>query len=415
MSHRYELVCAACDGRYPDDGLMLTCPRPHEPAFLRSRYTGGPPAVRPAEGLARFEHWLPVRRSVAGAPAPAVYRAEHLGAALGLRELWVAFSGYWPRRGAFLPTGSFKDLEASTVLGRLPADPPTLVIASAGNTAIAFGRACSERGVSCLLFVPGDILPAMAFHGELAACVKLVAIDGGAAYSDAIAVADLVSQLPGHQSEGGARNVGRRDGLGTAMLAAYDVMGRLPQWYVQAVGSGAGAIAAHEAARRILAFDPSAGELPRHLLCQNEPYTPLHDLWHDGAVAEAMPHHDSVIATELTNRTPPFAVRGGVRDTLRESRGTMTTVTNTQAREAMAMFETLEGIDIVPGAGVALAALRAAVTAGRVRVEAPVLLHVTGGGRALLVREGRLRPIEPHVRMVLPRIGIPAPSDSGAR
>jgi cysteate synthase len=415
MPHRYELVCAACGGRYRDDGLMLTCPRPHEPALLRTEYTGELSAGRPAEGLARFENWLPVRRSVTGGSAPAVYQAEHLGAALGLRELWVAFSGYWPRRGAFLPTGSFKDLEASTVLGRLPDDPPTLVIASAGNTAIAFGRACSQRGISCLLFVPGDILPTMAFHGELADCVKLVAIDGGAAYSDAIAVADLVSQLPGHQAEGGVRNVGRRDGLGTAMLAAYEVMGRLPQWYVQAVGSGAGAIAAHEAAQRIRTADPAAGELPRQLLCQNEPYTPLHDLWCHGAVAANLPHHGSVIASELTNRTPPFAVRGGVRDVLQESRGTMTTVTNAQARQAMAMFETIEGIDIVPGAGVALASLRAAAEAGRVPVDATILLHVTGGGRALLAREGRLRPVEPDVRMVLPRIGVPAASESPAR
>lgn len=415
MSHRYELVCAACGGRYRDDGLMLTCPQPHEPAFLRTEYTGELSAARSAEGLARFENWLPVRRSVAGAAAPAVYRAERLGAALGLAELWVAFSGYWPRRGAFLPTGSFKDLEASTVLGRLPDKPPILVIASAGNTAIAFGRACSERGISCLLFVPGDILPRMAFNGELAACVQLVAIDGGAAYSDAVAVADLVSQLPGHHAEGGARNVGRRDGLGVAMLAAYEAMGRLPQWYVQAVGSGAGAIAAHEAAVRIRAVDRAAGDLPRHLMCQNEPYTPLHDLWRDGAVADSLPHHDSVIATELTNRTPPFAVRGGVRDTLRENHGTMTTVTNVQAREAMVMFETLEGVDIVPGAGVALASLRVAVTAGRIPVDASVLLHVTGGGRALLAREGRLRRIEPDVRMVLPRIGFATPSDYTAR
>ncbi len=402
MPHGYELVCAACGARYADDGLMLHCARTHEPSFLRTEYvTKTFPRDPHDDGLYRYQKWLPVRRSVAGAPRTAVYRAEALGRVLGLGNLWVAFSGYWPERGAYLPTGSFKDLEAYTVLGRLPDDPPTLVIASAGNTAISFALACSQYQVPCLIFVPGGVVPLMAFRGPLDPSVKLVALDDGAGYSDAIAVADVVSQLPGHQAEGGARNVGRRDGLGTAMLAAYETLGRLPDYYVQAVGSGCGAIAAHEAARRIRAGHPGAGDLPRLILCQNAPYTPLRDLWRTGAIPPDLPNPNSVIAAELTNQNPPFLVRGGVNDVLTESNGDVIAADNTAARSAMALFETVEGIDIVPGAGVAVAALCAAAAEGRIPADALVLLHVTGGGRAKLAREGRLQAAEPDVRMPL--------------
>jgi cysteate synthase len=409
MSHGYELVCVACGARYADDGVMLCCRHEHEPSFLRTEYRAATMTGRPGPGLFRYANWLPIRRIVPDAPRTAVYRATELGRILGLSNLWVAFSGYWPERGALLPTGSFKDLEAFTVLGRLPDSAPTLVVASAGNTAISFALACSEHALPCLIFVPGDTVPAMRFRGPLAACVKLVAVEDGAAYSDAIALADLVAQLPGHQAEGGARNVGRRDGLGTAMLSAYEAIGRLPDHYVQAVGSAAGAIAAHEAARRIRAADPAAGALPRLLLCQNAPYTPLLDLWRAGAVAADLPHHTTVLAAELTNRKPPFHVRGGVRDALIESGGDMTAVGNDAAREAMALFETVEGIDIVPGAGVALASLRNAAQAGDVERDALILLHITGGGRARLAREGLLAPAVADVRMSLAGLRVEQP------
>jgi len=51
---------------------------------------------------------------------------------------------------------------------------------------------------------------------------------------------------------GGARNIARRDGMGTTVLSAADCIGRIPDVYFQAVGSGTGAIAAHEANERLL-------------------------------------------------------------------------------------------------------------------------------------------------------------------
>jgi cysteate synthase len=57
-------------------------------------------------------------------------------------------------------------------------------------------------------------------------------------YTDAINLAGRIVKLPGMVPEGGARNVARRDGMGTMMLDAAVTIGKMPDHYFQAVGSG---------------------------------------------------------------------------------------------------------------------------------------------------------------------------------
>jgi cysteate synthase len=57
-------------------------------------------------------------------------------------------------------------------------------------------------------------------------------------YTDAINLAGRIAKLPGMVPEGGARNVARRDGMGTMMLDAAVTIGKMPDHYFQAVGSG---------------------------------------------------------------------------------------------------------------------------------------------------------------------------------
>ncbi|MFF6783118.1 cysteate synthase [Streptomyces sp. NPDC012510] len=404
-NRHYTVVCSACGARYEDDGLMLDCAVPHEPALLRTEYLGhdGPvtsdgwaDAVGPTvTGLFRHTFSLPVTRTFPGVPGPVVYHADRLGRRIGLSRLWVAFNGYWPQRGAWLPTCTFKDLEAYTVLGRLPADPPALVIPSAGNTAAAFAWAASLHQVPCLIVVPAPALDGLRFPAPLDPRVRVVVLDGRATYSDAIVCAESLARMPGHVAEGGCRNVGRRDGLGSVMLTAVEAIGRLPRTYVQAVGSGTGAIGAHETARRIRTDDEPP---PRLLMCQNTPFAPLFEAWRTGGPAPAEREHEP-LARELTNRRPPFLVRGGVREVLTESGGDVLRADNAATLAAMALFEETEGIDIEPGAGVALAALADAVRAGRVDRDELVLLNITGGGRARRAQDLPLVPADPWLRV----------------
>ncbi|MFJ4192151.1 cysteate synthase [Kitasatospora sp. NPDC089509] len=411
----YLLRCPVCRADYQDDGLRLDCDAAHRPGLLSTEYaTAFTPG--PGSGPFRYRDWLPTAgRALPEGSGGATYRAERLGRALGLAELWVAFSGYWPERGAALSTGSFKELEAQAVLARLPERPPVLVVASAGNTAAAFLRACSRQGVACVLVVPETALPLLAAAGERADCVRLVTVAGD--YTDAIELADAIAARPGHRAEGGTRNVARRDGLGTALLAAAESIGRLPDHYVQAVGSGAGAIAAHQAAGRLraagfpTAADPAgrSGGLPRLTLCQNTPFAPMVRAWQEGLAEPVVGSGPAVRkaiaaahAQELTTRKPPYAVAGGVREILTESGGELLAADTAEAVAAGRLFAEVEGIDLAPAAAVALAGLRRAVAAGRIPARDTVLLHVTGGGRA---RRAAERPPSAAVR---PDLRIPA-------
>lgn len=416
----YALVCALCGTRQPDDGRTLGCAGVHEPALLHTDYQSARFSPRADDGgLFRYRDWLPVAQTMTGGTGrSAVYRSTGLARTLGLAELWIAFNGYWPERGAVLETATFKEFEAYTVLARMPADPAVLTVASSGNTGAAFAWACSQAGRPALIIVPRAALGRFRFQAALQPWVQLVVIEDGD-YPDAIGFAARLAGRPGFQLEGGVQNVGRRDGLGTVLLAAFEQMRRLPTHYFQAVGSGTGAIAVHEAAGR-LQMAGAAGNgggaggrrRPRLMLCQNAPFTPIHDLWRRGQRTVPAGHGDrfrqairEVCANELTNWAPPFSVRGGVYDVLTESGGMVLTADNSSVQAALALFLEQEGIDIEPAAGVAVACLRDAAASGLVDRGSVVLLNITGGGRLRAGRRSSGVAAEPRLRLTRAELG----------
>jgi cysteate synthase len=396
--------------RQEDDGLILDCVQDHGPALLLTDYNDREfSPCQDQDGLFRYRSWLPIVRTEQGAGRTVVYRSDKLGPFLGLANLWIAFSGYWPERGAFLETGTFKELEAYTVLARMPRDSAILTVASSGNTGAAFGWVCSVSQQPCLLVVPAKGLRRFVFRAPLDPCVRLVVIEDGD-YPDAISFVNSLAQTPDFQLEGGIKNVGRRDGLATVLLSAFEAMQRLPRYYFQAVGSGTGAIAVHEAARRLRAGVPGL-LLPRLMLCQNSPFTPIHDAWQaerlspgsDRSMGAAGPAEryrhaiGEVHADELTNWSPPYQLRGGIRDSLAESDGDVLLASSDSARVAQSMFFQFEDIDIEPAAAVAVACLRDAVASGRIDPQDDVLLNVTGGGRLRAAADHPVFPAVPQL------------------
>jgi cysteate synthase len=96
----------------------------------------------------------------------------------------------------------------------------------------------SQNNISCLIIIPTSGLNRMQFIEPLAPCVKIVTLTGFTDYYDAIVLASRVAQHSNFILEGGVKNVGRRDGLGTTLLSAVETIGQLPDYYFQAVGSG---------------------------------------------------------------------------------------------------------------------------------------------------------------------------------
>lgn len=407
---RLTLRCAGCGRAY--SGPRLHCDDCS--GLLRSEYpVGFAPADR--RDIFAFGDWLPSSSALDTPVGPVVYRSERLAAHLGMSDLAIGFNGYAPEIGAENPTGSFKDFEAlPTLLYLREHGVMSIVLASAGNTARAFAHAATRLGFRVILVAPDRVLDRLWLPIPPSDDVRLVAIEGSDDYAVAIEAAGLISRILSIEPEGGARNVARRDGMGTAMLAYAREIGELPDHYVQAIGSGTGGIAAWEASQRLI--NAGVGQaLPRLHLAQNAPFTPIHDAWThampiptdaDGEeiVVRQLEQIRRIDAVVLANRTPPYAIPGGVCDALAATSGTTYAATNAEAREAAALFERTEGLPIGPASAVATAALLQGLESGTIGRNDAVLLHITGNNELLVQRDHALRPIEPVARMAPERL-----------
>ena len=415
MQKDVKLVCAGTGEEFADDGLLLENPSLSAPALLRTVYANK--TLRPSDGqpgIFRFSDWLPARKILNGGGAPVTYGSRALGGALGLERLYITFSGYWPEREAEMRSGTFKECEAYSVCARLPENIGSLVVASAGNTARAFMLAAGENGIRLIVVVPMRNLDSLWQLTEIAPCVSVIAAGGDSDYTDAIRLAGDICTLDGFINEGGAKNVARRDGMGTTVLSAATFIGEIPDYYFQAVGSGTGAIAAHEANLRL---NESGDYQPKHMklmLSQNLPFAPMAKAWakRSRAIEQQDPEEAAwqigrIDAKVLSNRQPPYGIKGGLYDSLSEAGGSIDAIDNGSAHEAMALFERLEGRDICPEAGVALASLIGRARRGDIERDAVVMLNITGGGVRSLTASMRL--FRPVPRLVVEREDIGAP------
>ena len=417
----YTLECVATGREFEDTGWMLSDPQCKEPSLIRARYPKKQLEVKPAEwGLYRFADWMPVRRMLQGSSAPVTYRSKWLAKHLGLENLWITFNGYYPAIGATMTTCSFKETEAYSVCGRAAADEKrVLVVASAGNTARAFAKVCSDNNIKLLLSVPYDNINALWFEKPLNPCVKLISCAAGGDYFDAIHLSDIALKADGFYAEGGAKNIARRDGMACTVLSAVTTIGRIPDYYFQAVGSGTGAIAAWEANLRLIEDGRFGKNLMRLMVSQNAPFVPMYDAW-QASSRKMLPYADDkarrdaeiIDAKVLSNRKPPYSLAGGLYDALKATGGDVFAVTNPMARKARKLFKELEGIDIYSAAGVALASLINAVKAGRIDPQATIMLNITGGGEEHFkehndlwyLQPSHVFPLEPSVDDVVSKV-----------
>lgn len=400
----YTLKCVATGHEFDDAGWTLEYKSCTEPSLIRTIYAKKQLGVKDdSYGLYKFCDWLPVNRMLKGSAAPVTYRSEGLARHLGLDSLYITLNGYYPERGAAMTTCSFKETEAYSVCGRTdPNEDHILVVASAGNTARAFAKVCSENNIRLLLSVPADNLSAMWFDKPLAPCVKLIACERGGDYFDAIRLGDMLLKSPRFYAEGGAKNVARRDGMGTTVLSAVTTIGRIPDYYFQAVGSGTGAIAAWEANMRLIEDGRFGSNMMHLMVSQNAPFVPMYDAWRTDS-RELLPYEAdkarrdvSIIdAKVLSNRKPPYSLRGGLYDALKATDGDVLTATNAQVRRALRLFEETEGIDIHPAAGVALASLIKQVADGKIARDACIMLNITGAGEKRFREEHEPVHLEP--------------------
>ena len=374
---------------FDDEGWTLADPQSPGPSLVRAVYANSKFTPREdLKGIYRYADWMPVRRTLKNSCAPATYKSKGLAKFLGLDNLYITFSGYYPKVGARFQTCSFKETEAFSVCARMSRkEDRVLIVQSAGNTARAFAQICSDNDIPVVICIPEDSKHDLWFHKKLDKCVKLIAVPHGCDYYDAIHLGEKLARNPRFFLEGGAKNVARRDGMGTTILSHVEVTGRIPDAYFQAVGSGTGAIAAWENAERLAADGRFGENKMRVYVAQNAPFTLICDSWkaRTRQLAELTPEAgrrqaEIILAKVLANRQPPYSIAGGLFDVLSKSGGDAFAVPNDGIMYWLLMFRNLEGYDLLPASCAAVSALAQAVKEGKVRRDENIMLNCTGGG-----------------------------------
>ena len=386
------------DGReFEDSGWTLADPEYESPSLIQAVYENKRFTPREdLDGIYRYAEWMPIKRILKHSSAPVTYKSKGLAALLGLENLYITFSGWNPKIGAKMRTCSFKETEAYSILARMDEkEKRILIVQSAGNTARAFAQVCSDNRIPVVICVPQDNIHDLWFRKPLRKCVKLIAVPHGCDYYDAIALGEKLASDPRFMLEGGAKNIARRDGMGTTILSCVEQMGRIPDAYFQAVGSGTGAIAAWENACR-LAEDGRFGENNmRVYVAQNSPFTLMYDAWKAGSRSlpditpeEGRNKSEMILAKVLSNRKPPYSIAGGLYDVLKQSNGDFFLASNNDIIYWLMQFRNREGYDLLPAACTAVAALAQAVNDGVVKKEDYIMLNCTGGGTLSAMSKG---------------------------
>lgn len=393
----YHLKNVADGREFEDSGWTLADLEYESPSLIQAVYENKRFTPREdLDGIYRYAEWMPIKRVLKHSSAPVTYKSKGLAALLGLENLYITFSGWNPRIGAKMRTCSFKETEAYSILARMDEkEKRILIVQSAGNTARAFAQVCSDNRIPVVICVPQDNIHDLWFRKPLRKCVKLIAVPHGCDYYDAIALGEKLATDPRFMLEGGAKNIARRDGMGTTILSCVEQMGRIPDAYFQAVGSGTGAIAAWENACR-LAEDGRFGENNmRVYVAQNSPFTLMYDAWKAGSRSlpditpeEGRNKSEMILAKVLSNRKPPYGIAGGLYDVLKQSNGDFFLASNNDIIYWLMQFRNREGYDLLPAACTAVAALAQAVRDGVVKKDEYIMLNCTGGGTLSAMSKG---------------------------
>ncbi len=385
----YKLENVKTGRIFDDAGWTLSDPEGGDPALVRAVYASSRFNPRSdLKGIYRYADWMPIKRTLRHSCAPVTYKSKGLAKHLGLNNLYITFSGWNPKLGAKMATCSFKETEAFSVCARIDKrEKRTLVVQSAGNTARAFAQVCSDNGIPVVICIPEDNIHDLWFQKKLDKCVKVVAVPHGCDYYDAITLGEKLAQDPSYFLEGGAKNIARRDGMGTTILSFVEKAGRIPDAYFQAVGSGTGAIAAWENAERLAADGRFGANEMRVYVAQNTPFTLIYDSWKacSRQLADITPElgrrqAEVILAKVLSNRKPPYGLAGGMYDVLLQSHGDVFLASNDDIMYWLLQFRNLEGYDLLPAPCVAVSALAQAVERGLIGKDEYIMLNCTGGG-----------------------------------
>jgi len=373
-----SLRCKECKTEYPLDARYV-CERcfgplevayaPREqgdPAELRRRIQAGPHSIW------RYGDFLPVQAP----PKPSLpagwtplLRAEQLGEALGLNEVWI-------KNDAANPTHSFKDRVVAVALARSrELGFSTIACASTGNLANAVAAHAAAAGLESYVFIPSDLeeqkVLATGVYGT-----NLVAVRGN--YDD---VNRLCTELSA-EHEWAFVNINMRpyyaEGSKTLAFETAEQLGfELPDRIVCPIASGSLFTKIARGFEEWIDAGLIEGSLPIFNGAQAAGCSPVASAFESGADF-CRPVKPDTIAKSLAIGNPadgPYAL-----DLARRTSGSIDSVSDDELREGIRLLARTTGIFTETAGGVTVAVLAKLARRGDIDPDERVVAYITGEG-----------------------------------
>lgn len=374
----YVYRCRDCGRTYGRDEVRYLCPA------CGPRYRPGQPLVGVLEAV--FDYATIRRRfkkthpdwSLFSAVEPRYYpdypvghtpffKAERLGQALGLSDLWVKNDG-------LNPSGSLKDRASFLVVAEANRiGEKQIVTASTGNAASALAAVCAAAGKRAIIFVPRGAPRAKLV--QIALCgAKIILVDGS--YDDAFRLSLEYTAERGGLNRNTAYHPLTIEGKKTAALEIFAQNGfRSPDYVFVPVGDGV-IISGVYKGFRDLKQTGLINKIPKLACVQAKSSDAIHNYITTGKYRNAK--YPSTIADSISVMAPSNAHMA--RRAVLESGGFSLTVSDAEILSAQALMSRTSGVFAEPAAAAAAAGLVKASKRGLLKKIEQVVLLVTGHG-----------------------------------
>lgn len=346
-------------------------------SFKRNILRGLPDRPR---NLWRFQDVLPLENPAALDLYPAggtpLWLSQRFAAKLGHDRVYFKDERYGP-------TSSFKDRQAAVAVAAMNEnDVREAVIASTGNAAVAYAAACARAGIKLWVFmtslVPQEKLREAALFGA-----EVIRVSGN--YDQTKQIASQFAQRRRLHLDRGASSIPARESMKTISYEIVEQLGwRAPDWYIQAVSGGMGPLGVYQGFKEM--FDMGLiDRIPKIAIIQAEGCSPMVKAFKaDKDTAEPVVPDTRIIILSTGDPGKTYTYLYGI---LKKYGGTMESVTDAEAFDAMRSLAKSEGMAVEPATAVAYAGLEKMLREKIIGKDETVVVNCTG----------HTFPVEKHV------------------
>jgi threonine synthase len=297
-------------------------------------------------------------------------RAENLGRAIGLRNLWI-------KNDTVNPTFSFKDRPVSIASTRaLELGFEVLACASTGNLAGSVAAHAAKAGMRACIFLPSDLEPAK-IVGASVYEPTIIAVDGN--YDD---VNRLSSEIADSYSWAFV-NINLRpyysEGSKTLAFEVGEQLGwRLPDTVVVPIASGSMFTKVHKGFSELQKVGlVERGPAPRMIGAQAEGCSPVVQAYRANTL-DVQPVRPNTIAKSLAIGNPAdgyYALK-----IVQETGGALEAANDPEIVDGIRLLSRTEGIFAETAGGVTIGVLKKLAAAGKIDPDEVVVAYITGNG-----------------------------------